>query len=109
MVFERKPSDYRLREYFYNSVWNNTEYEIVVRNILNVLFRDGNEFKPFSLDYYAKHCVHNVSRVEKGYIENLHDTGYLDFKNSEYSVNLKFISAIEAYRKKGTKKNGSKK
>jgi hypothetical protein len=61
-----------------DTVWQNTEKEIVATNILKLsLFHNHDRWVPFTWEEYVAFCSHYVTPAEHAILNDLADTGYL--------------------------------
>ena len=102
------PKEIRTNHGFMGSVFQNSECETILRNIV-MLQKDKNPegWTPFSWEDYKNYCTHRVSDSEKGVLDAfvkggkpIYNTsaylsaGWLDFDGVNYSFTPKMIEML---------------
>lgn len=70
----KTPSSFDVRDEFrlMGSAWQNTETEVIARNIVLLQqHMDPKRWTPFSWEQYVQYCQHRVSEAERGVLEAL--------------------------------------
>jgi len=92
-----KPSQIDVSREFFGTSLRNREKEVVARNIVVLAERKGDKWQPFTLAEYDDDCAHDVTKSEHAVIERMATDGYLSCGAGTYTVQDKFIAALEEY------------
>lgn len=91
-----KPSE--VVEELMDTVWQNTEKEIVATNILKLSrFRNNNRWVPFSWDEYVAFCSHRATLSEQQILDDLAATGYLAKLGDKYVFTMRLLDVYAQY------------
>jgi hypothetical protein len=61
-----KPKDIKVSKHYWNSVFQNTECEVILRNVVKQQRKaNPEEWTPFTWEDYKAFCTHNVSYKEQ--------------------------------------------
>jgi len=95
--FSVKPSD--VVKPLFDTVWQNTEKEIVASNICKLSrFKNGDDWKPFTWEDYVSFCSHHVTSGEQDILDGFVGTGYLEKDPAgTYSFTRKIIGLYMQY------------
>lgn len=109
------PSKIRTDHDFMSSVFQNSECETILRNIVLLQQQTPDKWTPFSWEEYKAFCSHRVSDAEKGVLDAFVNggkpvtftsayltPGWLAFDGEKYSFTEKMIEML--YDKWGKKK-----
>ena len=103
-----KPKDITTNHWFLDSVFRNSECEMILRNIV-LLQKNANPemWTPFSWEDYKKFCSHDVTYHEKDVLDAFVnggkpvlgssaflESGWLDFDGERYSFTLKMVAML---------------
>lgn len=103
-----RPIEISTNHDFMNSVFQNSECETILRNIIMLQKKRSNDdWTPFSWDDYKAFCTHKVTDSEKGVLDAFVNggkpvwntstylsAGWLDFDGSNYSFTAKMVDMI---------------
>ncbi len=78
----------------WDSEWQNTEKEVIARNIVFLSQEIDDVWLEFTWKEYEEMCTHCVSGSEKGVLDDFVEDGYLSRKGAVYKVTGKFIKAL---------------
>ena len=91
-----KPSE--VVEELMDTVWQNTEKEIVATNILKLSrFRNNNRWVPFSWDEYVAFCSHRATLSEQRILDDFAATGYLAKLGDTYVFTMRLLDVYAQY------------
>lgn len=90
-----KPSMIKGAHYY--DTFGKCELEIVARNIVFCLQKNGDEWRPFSAKDYARTCTHTVTDTEIGLLNLLVQRGALSKSRGLYEVTNSFIETVREY------------
>ena len=65
----KTPKEIRTDHDFADSIFNNFECEVILRNIILLQKANPEAWTPFSWDDYKAFCTHNVSESERGVLD----------------------------------------
>ena len=90
-----QPKQIRTNHHFMNSVFQNSECETILRNIV-LLQKNANpeRFTPFTWEQYKDFCTHNVSERERGVL-NTFVSGGRSVANTSATQNAGWLSFDE--------------
>ena len=92
-----KPSQYDRSNTFMGSHFGRSETEQIASNIIFILKKSGDEWKPFSQDDYTNGCTHKVTGSEFSEMDSMVRNGYLKVEGGKYQVTSSFCNAIKEF------------
>ena len=85
-----KPSDVTVS--LMGSIWQSCEKEWVAENIVKLSrFQNDDEWRPFTWEDYEKFCSYRCSYVDRGVLNELAETGYLEVADDIFHFTPKII------------------
>jgi len=97
---EVPPNDFEVKDHLWNSPFQNSEKEIIARNLILLSQWNENQWLEFSWEGYQLLCKHNVTLKEKDVLDWFVSEGLLRFRNEKYSITDHFIWYLRKFIKK---------
>jgi hypothetical protein len=94
-----KPSDFETEEHMFNSPFQNTEKEIVARNLILLSKWNDDKWLDFTWEEYREKCEHRVTDGEHSVLNKFVQEGLLSRENGKYSIQDKFIKTLAQFIK----------
>ena len=92
-----KPSSIEVKDHLWDSSFQNSEKEMIARNI--VLFSQWNEdqWLDFTWEEYGEKCKHSVTASERAVLNGFVGNGLLSCADDVYSVQDSFIPDLAKF------------
>ena len=111
-IMQIQPKDIKTNHSFMGSVFQNSECETILRNIVLLQKHLNKEdWTPFTWEQYCNFCTHNVTQSERGVLDvfvnggkavfntsTIQQAGWLSFNGEEYSFTAKMIEMLSVYK-----------
>jgi len=89
-----KPGDINTKGHFYNTLLQNCEKEVILRNLVINATKAG-DWLPFTFKQYEDACGHEVTESEREELDELFELALLDkAEDGHYEFTDKFIKTI---------------
>lgn len=95
------PSNVDTSSHFWSTDWQNSEKEVVARNIVLISLWGGDSWSSFTWGEYIERCEHSVSHAEQTTLGKLAGGGYLTKEGDHYVITESFLHVLRDYIKKG--------
>lgn len=100
-MFKEKisPQDFETKERFWDSPFQNSEKEIVARNVVLISKKNNNQWFAFTWEEYCERCYHTPTWEEKSILDWFVSQGLMTCEDGAFEITDEFIFTLQNFLK----------